>query len=118
MASRELQEQIAEAVRQQLSEIRSFDTTREEDDVYVPRIILGQTDGSGITARSGTQMGSGTVTLFDASAAGVLSQRTSGGSAVTETWWNISETAVAATTYVMATQDASGLMICMLEDCG
>ncbi len=79
------------------------------DDCYI-----GLTDGSGISARVGTTLGSGNVTLYATnprSGALVALSRT-------EVWYNISQTAVGSATYVIGTRDKYGTAICIVEDCG
>lgn len=79
---------------------------------------LGKTDGSGITARSGTTPGSGTVTLYYISGGTLTSWKDRSGSAITKTCYNMSETAVAATAYVIMMQELlSGKLFAVWEDC-
>ena len=80
---------------------------------------VGQTDGSGITARSGTTPGTGTVTLYEFDSGGLLSARQDeGGNDITVTAYNLSTTAVASTTYVMLAQEiVSGYLLAVWEDC-
>lgn len=76
---------------------------------------LAKTDGSGITARSGTTAGSGTVTLQYLDDAGEI--QASANSADTFEVKNWVATAGAADTYVIVGQDSLGTWWLLNEDC-
>ena len=81
---------------------------------------IGKTDGSGLTARSGTTPGTGTVTLYTLSSGALAEFKDKTGTPVanTVTCKNLSDTAVAASSYVMLLQDpVSGAYWCVWEDC-
>jgi len=86
----------------------------------VYRFLIGKTDGSGITARSGSTVGTGTVTLYyidpDTDALTVKQDRN--GDDVTVTVKNMSTTAVAASAYVQIGQEhMKGTYLAVWEDC-
>lgn len=72
---------------------------------------LAKTDGSGVSARSGTTAGSGTVTLQ------YLSGTTITDGSETVTVYNWTDDAAAATTYVWVQQDTLGTWWITGEDC-
>jgi hypothetical protein len=73
---------------------------------------VAYTGGSGIAARSGTTPGSATVTLYTLSG-GTLATATT-----TDTAYNLSTSAVAASAYVVCMREQiSGKLICVWEDC-
>ena len=78
---------------------------------------IGETDGSGITARSGTTAGSGTVTVYSLVGATITVQQDADGNDVTETCRNLSSDSVGATSYVMMLRDFKGTFWCIWEDC-
>lgn len=80
---------------------------------------LAKTDGSGITARSGTTLGSGTVTLYQTNSSHQLATwNDAAGNPITKTAYNMSTTAVAANAYVVVMQELlSGKLIAVWEDC-
>jgi hypothetical protein len=82
-------------------------------------MYVGKTGVSGITARSGTTPGSGTVTLYFVNASGTLETWKDGtGTAVTKTCYNLSTSAVGNTAYVMMQRDIlSGKLWAVWEDC-
>ena len=81
--------------------------------------FLAKTDGSGITARSGTTAGSGTVTLQTVSANGAISaQQDQEGNDVTVTAYNVSTEALPSSSYTFVVQETiSGTLWAVFEDC-
>ena len=90
----------------------------EQQDHFLPAVYVGRTDGSGVSAMSGSTPGTGTVTLYEFDAAGDLAAIVdSNSNNVTETVYNLSQTAVAANTYVQLKQEvASGNLLVDYED--
>lgn len=84
--------------------------------MIVPRLQVALTDGSGITAASGTTPGSGTVTLQTLQN-GILANYESGGSPVTVTAYNFVETASGTSAYVFICQDVAGIWWLVAEAC-
>lgn len=83
----------------------------------VHQFHVALTDGSGISAASGSTPGSGTVTL-QRLVSGALANRTdSTGAAVTKTVYNFVETASAASAYVFVAEDAAGTLWLVAEAC-
>ena len=72
--------------------------------------VLCKTDGGGIAARSGTTLSSGTCTVYTATGGSLAS------TSFTVTVYNLSATAVAASTYIIAIA-AGGILIAVWEDC-
>lgn len=88
--------------------------------VYARGWYLAKTDASGVTARSGDTPGSGTVTLYKHDSSENLVQQTASGNsaAVTRTAYNLSTTAVSASTYVMCVEEQiTGKLYVAWEDC-
>jgi hypothetical protein len=77
-------------------------------------MAVAYTDAPGIAARSGTTLGSGTVTFYEISDAGVLSATTE-----TDTVYNITQSAVVGNTYVVVGREfRTNKWIVIVEDCG
>ncbi len=73
--------------------------------------IVAKTDGSGMTARSGATMGSGTVSLYAFDNGGVLTNL-----ALNETAYTFSATAIPANKYCLVMR-ANGLFIVVSVEC-
>jgi hypothetical protein len=71
---------------------------------------VAKNGGSALAARSGTTMGSGTVTLYDADESGALT------SAGTATAFNLADTAVAANAWLQVKR-IDGLYVIDFEEC-
>ncbi len=83
----------------------------------MPReVYVGLTDGSGISARNGSTLGTGNVTLYKVNPS--TGTAATLGTLSTVTCWNISQTAVDASTYVIIEREKFGAYLCIVEDCG
>ena len=117
--SAEAIQKIRHVVKQVLSEPQ-FRTPRETPSVSAwLQTYIGKTDGSGITARSGTTPGSGTVTLYKINSSGTLETwKDKADADITKTCYNLSSEAVGASAYVVMMQDLlSGKLLAVWEDC-
>ena len=111
---------IARVVRHVESQPQTHRADRRPTGHGLYEFFLGKTDGSGITARSGTTPGSGTVTLYnlDTATSTLTVQQDADAADVTETVYNLSETAVAASAYVMISREfITGTFWAVWEDC-
>ncbi len=83
------------------------------------RIYIAKTGAGGIAALSGDTPGSATVDLYRIGPDGDLVAITVGVKTATTTAYNLSSSAVAATTYIHIKQEvSSGKMLVDFEDCG
>ena len=74
--------------------------------------IHARTKAGGIPARSTLTMGSANCDIYNSSGAGVLSDSTTD-----ETIYNMAASAVAETTHIVASRNAAGLLVVIVEDC-
>lgn len=75
---------------------------------------IAYTEAPGIPARSGSTLGSGTVTLYGISDAGLLVATTE-----TATAYNITQSAVVGNTYIVIGRETRTLQwVVIVEDCG
>lgn len=80
-------------------------------------VFVAKTGSGGIAARSGTTLGSGTVTLYTLFGGTIAEYADANSAAVTKTCYNVTTTAVAASTYIACTQEQlSGKLIVILQD--
>lgn len=112
-------DKIRRVVRQVLGEPQFSVDAGQRHPAFGLLTYLAKCDGSGISARSGTTLGSGTVTLYTTNASHQLTAWTDrNGTAITKTAYNMSTTAVAANAYVVVVQELlSGKLIAVWEDC-
>ena len=77
-------------------------------------MAIAYTGASGISARSGSTLGSGTVTLYGINDAGLLETTTE-----TANVYNITQSAVVGNTYVVVGRETRTLQwVVIVEDCG
>jgi len=109
--------EINRIVRQQLES--KLQELRLRGSLIPPRPYLAKTDGTGITAASGTTAGKGTVTLqkVDTDTDLMASRTDASGNAITKTAYNFVETASGTSTYVFVVQDVDGVFWYVAEAC-
>jgi len=76
------------------------------------RVVHARTKSGGIPARSVATMGSANCDIWTSSSAGVLSD-----SNTDATIYNMAASAVAGTTQILASRNAAGLLVVIVEDC-
>jgi phosphoribulokinase len=97
----------------QISNTGRTGVTENRKRVY-SEIAIAYTDAPGIAARSGTTLGSGTVTFYGVTDGGVLTATTE-----TATAYNITQSAVVGNTYVVVGREfRTNKWIVIVEDCG
>jgi hypothetical protein len=77
-------------------------------------VAIAYTGASGISARSGTTLGTGTITLYGIDSAGLLVSTTE-----TAIAYNITQSAVVGNTYIVVGRETRTLQwVVIVEDCG
>ena len=110
-AMREVAEVVRRVLGDSLSTVAPVTRNRQGLAIYV-----GQTDGSGLTARVGTTLGTGTVIIQNATS-GLLSDRTDdSGANVTVTAKNLSLSPLGASTYGLFVQELTTGNIVYIAD--